>query len=99
MPVTNQPLLAYQSVHDAYGERAPAKSESEDIVALVGAVYLLAVLLFRGGGFERQIVEMRAIIPAGKLVDIEHVSLQAKAEGAAEDRKGGLKEEVPTPSS
>ena len=86
--VIHQPLFAYQSVRHADGEGTPAEPKGKDVVALVGAVSLLAIFSFRGGGFERQIVEMRTIVAAGKLVDIEHVSLQAKAEGATQDREG-----------
>ena len=54
--VTHQPLFAYQSVHHAYGEGAPAEAKGKDVVALVGAVSLRAIFSLRGGGFERQIV-------------------------------------------
>ena len=86
--VTHQPLLADQPVHHADGEGATAEPEGKDVVAPVGAVFLVAIFCFGGGGFERQIVEMRAIVAAGKLVDIQYVPLQAKAEGAAQDREG-----------
>ena len=85
--VTHQPLFAYQSVHHADGEGAAAEPEAEDIVALPRAVPFLAIFGFRGGGLERQIVEMRTIVAAGELVDIQHVALQAEAERAAQDRK------------
>ena len=85
--VIHQPLFADQSVHHADGEGAPAEPKGKDVVALLGAVFLLAIFGFRGGGFERQIVQMRAIVAAGKLVDIQHVPLQAEAEGAAQDRE------------
>jgi len=54
---------------------------------LPGAIPFPAIFGSRGGGLERQIVEMRTIVAAGELVDIEHVALQAKAESAAQDRK------------
>src|SRR6185436_6000887 len=65
--VIYQPLFAYQAVHHAYGEGAPAEPEGKNIVALVRAVFLLAIFRFRGGGFERQIVAMRTVVAAGKL--------------------------------
>src|SRR3954447_12948515 len=85
--VTDQPLFADQPVHDTDGEGAAAEPEGEDVVALPGAAFLVAMLCFGGGRFQRLIVEMRAIIAARKLVDIEHVPLQTEAEGTAQDRE------------
>ena len=87
-PVTHQSLFADQPVHHPDGEGAAAEPERKDVIALPGAVPLRPVFGFRYRGFERQIVEMRAIVAAGKLVDVQHVPLQAKAEGAAENREG-----------
>jgi len=52
-----------------------------------GTVFLVAIFCLGGGGFERHIVEMRAIVAAGKLVDVQHIPFQAEAEGAAENRE------------
>src|SRR3954465_13975856 len=85
--LTPQPLFADQPVDHADGEGATAEPEGKDVVAQVGAVFLLAIFRFGGGGFESQIVKMRAIVAAGKLVDVQHIPFQAEAEGAAENRE------------
>ena len=63
-----------------------AEPESKNAVALPGTV--CTVFSFRGGGLERLTVETGAIVAADKLVDVQHVPLQAEAEGAAQRREG-----------
>jgi hypothetical protein len=65
-----------------------AEPESKNAVALPGTVSPRTVFSFRGGGLERLTVETGAIVAADKLVDVQHVPLQAEAEGAAQRREG-----------
>ncbi|MBA7708130.1 hypothetical protein ES703_117020 [subsurface metagenome] len=85
--IAHQSLLADQAVHHAHGEGAAAEAEAEDVVVLPGAVALVTLLRLGAGGLDLEIVEMRAIVAAGELVDVERVALQAEAERAAQDRK------------